>query len=403
MNLTISIIRGTVGIAILIGIAYLFSNNKKKIKWSVVFAGLLINVSLVNFVLHTKPGQIVFEYAAKFVDKFMSYAAYGSSFVFGTIHSNNPFAFFFIALIPLIFVGAFMGILYHLGIIQKLLKLVSFFLIKVLKLSGLESFGICSNVLVGQTETAVVLGPYFPKMSQAELFMLMTSGMSSVAGTLLYAYQKMGANLSYVIAASILSAPSAVIMAKIMFPETESQEELIRNDISDLNLGTKNIFDAISHGAMGGWKIALGVGVMLVAFIPLIHLVDSLVGIITFNHLTFNALLGYIFTPVAFIIGVPKHDIISFATLFGQKTLFNEFIAYSNLTKFHLSDKGFLMICFALTGFANLSSIAIQIGGYGAASDDVKTKVAKFGLKALLGAVLANLVSATLAGMFFFG
>jgi concentrative nucleoside transporter, CNT family len=402
MDIFISISRGIIGIIVLLVIAFIFSNNKRKIKWRIIISALIINLILVNFILHTSIGKIVFELAAKGVDKFMSYSAYGASFIFGTIQTGNPFSFIFIALVPLIFLGAFMAILYHYGIVQYVIKFLSLFLMKILKLSGLESFGICSNVLMGQTETAVIIGPYLPKLSQAELFMVMTSGMSSVAGSLLYAYEKMGANLSFVIAASLLSAPSAVITAKILFPEISSSENVVKHDIESLNIETKNIFDAISHGAMNGWKVALGVGVMLIAFIPLVHVMDSLIHLVTFKTLTFNSLLGYIFTPLAYLIGVPSSDVMSFSTLLGQKTLFNEFVAYSNISKFHFSDKGFLMMCFVLTGFANLGSIAVQIGAFGSQSPLVKNRVVKFGLKALLGGILANLISATMAGMFFF-
>jgi concentrative nucleoside transporter, CNT family len=402
MHIFDSISRGTIGLIALLAIAFIFSNNKKKINWKVIITALVINIVLVNFILHTDAGRKVFQALAVFVDKFMSFSAYGASFVFGTIETANPVAFIFIALVPLIFLGAFMAILYHFKIVQYLMKILSVFLMKVLKLSGLESFGICSNVLMGQTETAVIIRPYLPKLSQAEMFMIMTSGMSSVAGSLLYAYEKMGANLAYVIAASLLSAPSAIITARILFPEISDPENVVKHEIEDLNIETKNIFDAISHGAMNGWKVALGVGVMLIAFIPLVHVLDALIYLVTFKTLTFNTLLGYIFTPLAYLIGVPTTDAMSFATLLGQKTVFNEFVAYSNITKFHFTDKGFLMVCFVLTGFANLGSIAIQIGAFGSQSKLVKDKVVKFGLKALLGAILANLLSATLAGMFFF-
>ena len=401
MEIVVAMIRGIIGGIVLMGIAYLFSVDRKAIKWKVILGALITDLILVNLILHTKPGQVAFEYIAKGVEKFMSFSTYGTQFVFGNIQATSPTAFIFIALVPLIFFGAFMGLLYHFKIIQKLIKLISVFLIHVFKLSGIEATGICSNVLVGQSETGVVLGPYLKKMSDSELFMVMTSGMASVAGTLLYAYFEMGANLSYVIAASILSAPTAVIMAKILFPRHKSEDDIV-NEVEDISLGTTNALDAIAHGAMGGWNVAVAVGVMLVAFVSLVQLANSCVGVISFGHCTFDGLLGYVFTPIAYLIGVPLHDVHGFATLIGQKTVFNEFVAYTNLKNFTFSDKGFLMICFALTGFANLSSIAIQTGCYGCQGEEVKAKVVKFGFRALLGAVLANLLSTTIAGMFYF-
>jgi len=190
-------------------------------------------------------------------------------------------------------------------------------------------------------------------------------------------------------------------MAKILFPRQKSEEDIVA-EVENISLGTSNAIDAIAHGAMGGWKVAVAVGVMLVAFVSLIHLANSCVEVISFGYFTFDTLLGYIFTPIAYLIGVPAHDVPGFATLIGQKTFFNEFVAYTNLKNFNFSHKGFLMICFALTGFANLSSIAIQTGCFGCQDDGVRAKVVKFGFRALLGAILANLLSTTIAGMFIF-
>ncbi len=397
MDITISIFRGIIGAIVLIGIAFLFSKNRKAVNWKVVGVALITDLILVNLILHTRPGQLIFEYMAQGVEKFMSFAAFGTAFVFGDIQKVYPSAFIFIALVPLIFFGAFMGLLYHFGIIQKIIKVISIFLIHVLKLSGVESTGIVSNVLVGQSETAVVLGPYLKKMSDSELFMIMTSGMASVAGTLLYAYYAMGANLSYVIAASILSAPTAVIMAKILFPRQKSEEEIV-SEVENISLGTSNAIDAIAHGAMGGWKVAVAVGVMLVAFVSLIHLANSCVDFISFGYFTFDTLLGYLFTPVAYLIGVPTQDVPGFAALLGQKTFFNEFVAYTNLKNFTFTHKGFMMICFALTGFANLSSIAIQTGCYGCQDEGVRAKVVKFGLEHCLEQSLQTCLAQLLLG-----
>jgi len=194
-----------------------------------------------------------------------------------------------------------MALLYHYGIVQWIIKCVSYFLIKVLRLSAVESMGICSNVLLGQSESAVVIGPYVPRLTDSELFMVMSSGMASVAGTLLYAYASMGANLSYVIAASVVSAPSAVIIAKIFFPEVNSAEKLIESDTRKLAIHTHNAIDALAHGAVNGAKVAVAVGVMLLAFIAFVHLLNSFVGLVSFGHFSFDSILGFIFYPIAFL------------------------------------------------------------------------------------------------------
>jgi CNT family concentrative nucleoside transporter len=401
MSLAYSVLRGVGAIVFILLMAFLLSNNKKRINWKIPVFGLLTNIILINFILHTSFGQVAFEYAGKAVDRFIHFSFAGTQFVFGSLYTGNEYAFIFMALIPLVFFGAFMSLLYHYGVVQWIIKVVSIFLIKVLKLSGVESMGICGNVLVGQSEGAVVIGPYIPKLTDSELFMIMTSGMASVAGSLLYAYASMGANLTYVIAASIVSAPSAVIIAKMIFPEVSSEDKLVAQETRKLTIHTHNAIDALGHGAANGAKVAIAVGVMLLAFIAFISLLNSLVGVVSFHHLSFDSLLGYVFMPIAYIIGVPSADVHSFAVLFGQKTCFNEFVAYTNLKNFTFTPKGFSMMCFALTGFANFSSIAIQIGCYGAQHEPIKPKMAQFGLKALTAAVLANLLSAALAGMFF--
>ena len=401
MGLAYSVFRGLIAIVFILGTAYLLSNNKKGIKWRIPLYGLGVNIVLINLILHTTPGQAIFLYAGRAVEKFVSFSFEGSEFVFGSIYMDNRLSFLFVGLIPLVFFGAFIALLYHYGIIQRIIKAISYFLIKVFKLSGVEAMGVCSNMLLGQSEGSIVIGPYIPKLTDSELFMIMSSGMACVSGTLLYAYATMGADLSYVIAASIISAPCSVIIAKMIFPETASKEEIIEAETKELKIYSGNALEALGQGAVNGAKIVANVVIMLLAFIGIIELLDFLVSVVSFGHFTFDSIIGYIFYPIAFLIGVPDADIHSFALLFGKKTCFNEFIAYGSLKSFTFTPKGFLMICFALTGFANLSSIAIQMGCYGAQYPPIRVKVAKLGLKALIAAVLANLLSSSLAGMFF--
>ena len=435
---SISNLMGVLGVIILLSIAFLFSNNRRLIKWKIVVGGLVVNGTLAFFIVKTKFGQEIFIFLAKVVDKVISFANVGTQFVFGPLYttavkasaqtlpnvasqlglkniSNADFSFSFIftALVPIIFFGSIMSVLYHYGIMQKIVKWMSYFLTKIFGLSSAESLGVASNVFVGQTQAPLVIAPYLNNLTSSELFLTMVGGMATVSGSLLYAYQAMGAYLPYVIAASILAAPSGIIMAKIMFPEATAN--VPDSSVENTPVTTTNCLDAISEGAMDGWKIALGVGVMLLSFLAFIAFLNYAVIKISFGHISLNELIAYIFYPISYIMGVPSSELYKFSSLIGQKTVFNEFIAYSNLSSFfpgvvtkagvnlqgasHAVQKTYLMACFALTGFANFSSIAIQIGGIGVLAPSRKSEIAKLGLKALLAAVLANLLSATIVGI----
>ncbi len=429
---------GIVGIIVLLFIAFLFSNNRKGIKWRIVVGGLIIDVLLAWFIVKTPVGQIIFTFLGKCVDKLMSFANMGTAFVFGPLYTTAikadaqvlpppelahqlginsvgtvyfSYTFIFTALVPIIFFGSIMAVLYHYGIMQKIVRLISAFFSRVLGLSSAESIGVASNVFLGQTQAPLVIAPYLKKLSDSELFLTMVGGMATVAGSLLYAYQSMGAYLPYVLAASILAAPGAIIMAKIMFPETE---DVVNQKIEEVPVETKNGIEAIAVGATDGWKVALGVGVMLLSFLAVVFFINYIVLKITGGHMSLDQLVGYIFYPISYIIGIPDSQMMTFSTLIGQKTIFNEFIAYSNFPKFFPEIvkhgvnapgipfdelKTYMMACFALTGFANLSSIAIQIGGIGELVPSRKSQIAALGLKALLAAVLANLLSAAIVGV----
>jgi concentrative nucleoside transporter, CNT family len=438
----ISNLMGVIGIIVLLLIAFLFSNNRKAIKWRIVVGGLIIDVILAWFIIRTPLGQIIFSFLGKCIDKVMSFANMGAAFVFGPLYTtsirasaqilppseiatqlgmkslsnvNFSFSFIFTALAPIIFFGSIMAVLYHYGIMQKVVKAISFFFSRLLGLSSAESIGVASNVFLGQTQAPLVIAPYLKKLSDSELFLTMVGGMATVAGSLLYAYQSMGAYLPFVLAASILAAPCAIITAKIIFPETE--ENTIKK-IDDIPVKTKNGIEAIAVGATDGWKVALGIGIMLLSFLSVVFFVNYLVLKATGGSYSLDELVGYAFSPIAYVIGVPHGEILKFSTLIGQKTIFNEFIAYSNFSTYFPNIatktginftnvpatelKTYMMACFALTGFANLSSIAIQIGGIGELVPSRKSQIAALGLKALLAAVLANLLSATVVGVFFY-
>lgn len=428
---------GVLGIFVLLLIAFIFSNNRRMIKWKIITGAIVLNILMAFVIVKTSVGQCIFIYLAKVVDKILSFANIGAQFVFGPLYTTAikssaqklpnvanqlginsvstvdfSLTFIYTALVPIIFFGSIMSLLYHFGIMQKIIKVMSFFLTRFLGLSSAESVGVASNVFVGQTQAPLVIAPYLKNLTTSELFLTMVGGMATVAGSLLYAYQAMGAYLPYVLAASILAAPNAVIMSKIMFPENQKIPD---SSIKEAPITTTNSIDAIATGAMDGWQIALGVGVMLLSFLSFIAFLNYIVFKISGGCFSLNELIAYMFYPISYIMGVPKSELMNFSTLIGQKTVFNEFIAYSNFKKMFpniitehginlgaasfATHKAYLMACFALTGFANFASIAIQIGGIGSLAPSRKSEIAKLGLKALLAAVLANLMSATIVGI----
>lgn len=432
---------GIIGIFVILFIAYLFSNNRKFIKWRIVVVGLLLQGALCFFI-RSSIGNSVFVFLAKCVNKLFSFANEGAAFVFGPLFTTSfkagaqilppariaeqlnitsvgdvhcAFSFLYAGLVPIIFFGSVMGVLYHFGIMQKITKGIAYIFTKLLGISSSESLGVASCMFVGQSQAPLVLRPLLERLTDSELFLLMSAGMATVADSLLNAYQIMGGYLPYVIAASVLSAPGAIIMAKIMFPESK---ELKHNVVvEDLHTSSRNTFDAIARGAGDGWKVAVGVGIMLISILAFIAFLRYIVYKFSDGLFTLDQLIGYIFAPIAYLIGVPHDQIFKFSTLIGQKTVFNEFIAYSHLSRFFPNivtqhgvnfigisvseHKAYMMAIFALTGFANFSSIAIQIGAIGELAPNRKSQVAALGLKALVAGVLANLLSATVVGILF--
>ena len=399
------------GIAVLLLIAFLFSSNKKKIRWKIVLIALLSEFVFAFLILHTGPGMAFFNFISNAIVRVLSFAYNGIDFVFGWLYSGQGIkdfqiqhAFILEALVPIVFTGSIIAVLYHYKIMQAVVRWISILFTKALGISSAESLATVSNVFLGQTQAPLVIAPYVEKLTESEFFVLMVSGMATVAGSLFVAYNAMGAQMSYVLAASIMAAPGAIIMAKIMIPETGTPETEGDKPIIEDEPKTLNFLDAIAQGATDGWKVTVGVAVMLLSFVSVIYLLNYAVGLIPGLHLSLNKILGWIFTPIAFVIGVPVKDIPAVATMLGKKTVFNEFIAYADLKGYvaaGLSPRAYLMTCFALTGFANFSSIAIQIGGIGEIAPGRRKDVAKLGFRAVLAAVLANLLSAAIAGVMF--
>jgi len=441
----IDIFRGGVGILFIVGLAFVFSNNKKAINWRLVGTGLLIQFILAVFILKGSVLEsyffplgwpsIFFKWISSFFVVVLNYTTEGSKFIFGRLAEGpgmeNSLGFFFAfqVLPTIVFFAALTALLYHYGILQTVVRFMAKGMQKALGTSGAESLSVISNIFVGQTEAPLVVKPYVEKMTPSELMAVMTGGMATIAGGVMAAYIQMLGD-SYAVAqqvtleigrqlfaeqllgASLMAAPAALVIAKILMPETG--EPLTKGNVKlSVEKIDANGIDAASSGAADGLKLALNVGAMLLAFIALLAMfnsmlsnVGSFVGLDSLGiDLTIQKLLGWIFSPVAFLIGIDWNDAVQVGTLLGTKLVLTEFIAYLDLSTAiangSLSPKTIAMATFALCGFANFSSIAIQIGGIGGIAPNRKSELAKFGLKAVMAGTLANLMTATIAGILY--
>ncbi|MCJ7842393.1 NupC/NupG family nucleoside CNT transporter [Lederbergia sp. NSJ-179] len=397
-----NILWGIMGIVVVLGIAFLFSNKKKAIKLRTILGGLAIQITFAFIVLKWEAGKEALQWFTLRVQDVINFANEGISFLFGSLADSDQFGsiFAFHVLPIIIFFSALISVLYYLGIMQWFIKIIGGALSKLLGTSKTESMSAAANIFVGQTEAPLVIRPFLEKMTQSELFAVMTGGLASVAGSVLVGYSLLGVPLEYLLAASFMAAPAGLIMAKMMMPETE--EAKISDDIQlEKDTETVNVIDAAAKGASDGLKLALNVGAMLLAFIALIALINGILGI--FGGITLEQILGYVFAPIAFAVGVPWSEAIQAGSFIGQKLVLNEFVAYASFAPEIgvLSEKTTLVVSFALCGFANLSSMAILLGGLGGMAPSRRNDIAKLGLKAVLAGTLASLLSAAVAGMFF--
>lgn len=404
-------IRGAAGIVVLIAISLMFSRDRRLIQWKPVLTGIVFNMLFALLILRTTGGREFFEAVSAVLLKILQFSGEGTRFVFGPLFdgfsrvpgfNGSSFVFVLGALIPIIFFGALINMLYYLGIMPRIVRGMAWGLRRLFGLGGPEATVAASNIFVGQVQGAMTVAPYIARMTEAQLFQVMVVGMSTVGAGMPLVYAGMGAKMEYVLAANIMAVPAAIVFAKILQPELQTGHDEESLHLTEYNAGV-NLLDALGRGAMGGWKVVLAVSVMLLAFIPMVHLLNWIVVSISNNTSDLETILGWLFTPVAFIVGVPTVDSAAFTRLVGTKTAFNEVIAFGGLTAAGLSPKGFMLTCFALTGFANFTSIAIQIGGIGELAPTRKADVARLGLRCVLAATLANLLSATIAGMLFGG
>lgn len=418
-----SIAFGILGLIALLGIAFAFSNNKKKVPWKQVAMGVGLQLIFAVFVILTPWGATVFNAIGSVFVQIISFTNEGSAFVFGMLAdpAKGGFLFAFQVLPTIIFFSSLMAVLYHLGFMQKIVQGMAWVMSKALRVSGSESISVAANVFIGQTEAPLVVRPYIESMTKSELLTMMVGGMATIAGGVLAAYVGLlggtdpALQLYYakhLLSASIMAAPATIVIAKILVPETE--ESLTMGDVKvPVERTASNVIEAAASGAADGLKLALNVGAMLLAFIALIAMLNwviaaiitDLFGVTTAagDSITLQVILGYVLSPIAWIIGVPWADAVNVGSLIGQKVVLNEFIAYMELSKLIptglLSDKAILISTYALCGFANFSSIAIQIGGIGGIAPSRRSDLARFGLRAVLGGSLATFMTATIAGV----
>ena len=403
---------GLIGIILILGIAFSCSNNKKKINLRLVLSGLTLQIVIAVLVLKVPIVNQFFQYLGRGMQRIEGFAKEGASFVYGGIAAYNPagqlvnygvapvFVFAFNITATIILVCVLVAILYYLRIMQMIVSVVAKAMHFVMRVSGAEALSNVASTFVGQVEAQVMIRGYIPTMTRSELLASMSGSMACIAGGILIIYANMGARPDYLIAASLMAAPGALVISKIVFPETEVSPTMGKVKL-DVKSGYTNLIDAITHGAADGFKIAMNVIAMLIGFIALIAMVNWGMGHIH-HGLTLDLMFGKLFYPFAWAMGVPTEDIHNAATLLGQKLTVNEFVAFKSLTTKAVpivTPKGLTIITIAICGFANFSSVGMQIGGIGALAPERRADLAKLGLKALLCGTLASYLSATIAGI----
>jgi len=402
-----NILRSILGVFILLAIAYFASSNRKNINWRTVIGALVLQISLGAFVLYMPAGKDVLLSVSSGVAGVIGYANDGIKFIFGDQIGQKSlgFMFAFHVLPVIVFFSALIAVLYYIGIMELVIKFIGGGLQRLLKTSQAESMSATANIFVGQTEAPLVIKPFLPKMTRSELFAVMVGGLASVAGSVVAGYAGIGIDLKYLIAASFMAAPGGLLMAKMLVPETEQPND----NLEDLKTDAKeavNVIDAAATGASNGMMLALNVGAMLLAFVALLAMVNGLLGsfgeLFGLQNLSLQLILGYVFQPIAYLIGIPWHEANMAGSFLGQKIVINEFVAYLDFITVaeQLSARTQAIITFALCGFANLSSVAILLGGMGNMAPCRRHDIAKLGMKAVLAGAMANLMSATIAGIF---
>ena len=422
-------LRATFGILFILAIAYLFSAHRKRVDWRLVGVGVLLQLIFGLLITRVDSFGAFFDGVSKYFVKFLSFSDVGAQFLFGELAGDSLGVIFAFRVLPVvIFLSTISATLYYLGVLQKIVYVIAWVMARTMRLSGAESLSAAGNIFLGQTEAPLLVRPFIAKMTVSELMTLMTGGMATIAGSVLASYvsflggddpQEKIRFASYLLSASIMNAPAAIVLSKILLPEVNKEDIDTELKVNKESLGV-NLIDALSRGAADGLKLALNIGAMLFAFIAVIaafnYLLTDLVGHYTglnaiiqestngqFKGLSLEYLLGQVFRIFAFVIGVDWSETLQVGSLLGQKTVVNEFVAYIDLAKMKeagtLSNKSIIISTYALCGFANFSSIAIQIGGIGGMAPSQQSNLSRLGFRALLGASLATLMTGTIAGV----
>jgi len=399
--------------AVFVGLAYLFSTSRKSIKLKTVAWGLGLQLALGFFVLRSSVGSKIFSFLGNGANKLLSFSYAGSEFVFGDLGfpkelSRLGFSFAFQVLPTIIFIAAFFAVLYHIGVMQLIIRGAAWVMTRVMGASGAESLNVAASIFMGQTEAPLTIRPFLPSLTKSELMVVMTSGMAHISGGMMAGYiQVGGADPKNLLTAVIMTAPGTLLMAKMLVPETEQPLTAGRVEMPAMEKES-NILGAIARGTSDGLALALNVGAMLITFIALLALLNAMMGgIHGWPHMSWfpeslQTVFGWIFAPVAWLIGIPWHDAPKIGNLLGTRMAINEFVAFGQLgpMKPFLDPRSFTIATFALCGFANFSSIGIQIGGIGALAPGQRSQLAKFGIRAMLAGTMANLLSACIVGIF---
>jgi len=410
---------GILGILAVLGAAYLGSTNRRHIRWRTVAWGISLQILFAFLVLRFDYGQRAMTWAGGVVNSMLSATFAGTRVLFGQLGLPNSGAFgnllppnsgsiFAFQVLPtIIFISAFFAVLYHIGLMQIIIRALAWVMLKTMRISGAESMNVAASIFMGQTEAPLTIRPFLKGATRSELMTIMTSGMAHVSGGIMAMYISQGIEARHLLSAVIMTSPGTIVMAKMLVPETEVPATEGRVVIpKDEMHSEENFIGAIARGTIDGGKLAMNVAIMLISFLALVALLDSLLtwvhGGIPFVPGSLGQILGYLFAPVAWLIGVPWHDCLAIGNLLGTRMALNEVIAYIALgaQKATLSPRSFTIATFALCGFANLGSIGMQIGGIGALVPERRNDLAKLGVRAMLAGTMANLISASIAGMF---
>ncbi|WP_205859132.1 NupC/NupG family nucleoside CNT transporter [Pleionea sediminis] len=402
----LDVIQALVGIGVLLLVGFVFSSNRNKIQWRTVLAALALQVALAALVLWVPWGKSVLLSMSNGINNILEYSKEGIEFIFGDLGKMKlGFIFAFHVLPIIIFFSSLIAVLYYLGIMSHVIRVVGGFLHSVLRTSRAESMSATANVFVGQIEAPLVIKPYLPQLTRSELFTIMVGGLASVSGSVLAGFASIGVEVKYLIAASFMAAPAGLLMAKLLMPEISKPAENV--DVSSEVSEHENVIDAAASGAINGLKLAANIGAVLLAFIGLIALLNGLLGwlgsLVGIDGLSLQMILSYLFQPIAWLIGIPWSEASTAGTLIGEKVVINEFVAFLDFVNYKesLSEKTQVILTFALCGFANFGSIAVLLGGLGSLVEHRRSEIARYGLKAVFAGTLANLLSAAIAGLFF--